>query len=195
MTPTQTTITGGEGYRQMLEKAMTEYEIQTDFMRMVKEWSRYCSELALMYSTPNEGIRGRVTAAKRKAEGMRSGIPDVCLPVHVSMFGALYIEFKAEGGRLKPAQKIITKLLAITGNAVLVCWTPSGAWDLTQKYINGELDSRFSRSVAFVRPGGVVSFVPVTETINDLTRQLRELDEQPKPKGQFRRGGGRTFRK
>jgi len=186
--------TGGDEYGQLLEKGLTEYELQSSYMAQIREWARYCSELSLMYATPNEGVRGIKTAARRKAEGMRSGIPDICLPVRTKTFGALYIEFKAEKGRLKPAQKIIGKMLAINGNCVLVSWSASIAWDLTQKYLNNQLDRRFVETVALVKHG-IIEFLPVMETIQELSRQLCELDAKPKPRGQFRRGGRSTFRK
>ena len=48
-------------------------------------WARqqadYIPELALMYHVPNEGKRKQATGQIMKAEGMKAGVPDICLPV------------------------------------------------------------------------------------------------------------------
>lgn len=38
-------------------------------------------ELKLLYHVPNEGRRSAITGARMKSEGMKPGVPDICLPV------------------------------------------------------------------------------------------------------------------
>ena len=49
------------------------------------QWARMQSgkypELELLYHVPNEGKRSHKTGARMKAEGLKSGVPDICLPV------------------------------------------------------------------------------------------------------------------
>lgn len=49
------------------------------------QWARMMSgahpELALMYKITNEGRRSRANGARMVAEGMKKGLPDICLPV------------------------------------------------------------------------------------------------------------------
>lgn len=49
-------------------------------------------ELALMYHVPNEGKRSN--GGILKAAGLKSGVPDICLPVANNGFHGLYIELK-----------------------------------------------------------------------------------------------------
>lgn len=49
------------------------------------EWAALQSgrfpELALLYHVPNGGSRNKIEAARLRAQGVKSGVPDLCLPV------------------------------------------------------------------------------------------------------------------
>ena len=53
-------------------------------------------ELALLYHTPNGGSRSKAEAGRFKAEGVKSGVPDICLPVARAGYHGLYIELKRQ---------------------------------------------------------------------------------------------------
>uniref|UniRef100_A0AAU6VZX3 VRR-NUC domain protein n=1 Tax=Pseudomonas phage Pavpe01 TaxID=3138545 RepID=A0AAU6VZX3_9VIRU len=94
-----------------------------------------------MYAVPNGGKRDPKTAAMLKAEGVRVGVPDVCLPVPVfadaggphykhfhetQPFGGvlvgLYIEMKkVKGGSLSDDQKERIDALRADGYAAVRC--------------------------------------------------------------------------
>jgi len=57
-------------------------------------------ELELLYHIPNGGHRYATTAKRLKAEGVKAGVPDLCLPVARGGYYGLYIEMKA--GKNKP---------------------------------------------------------------------------------------------
>lgn len=65
-------------------------------------WAIYQSgkypELSLMYHVPNEGKRTRATGGRMRAEGLKAGVPDICLPVPRGAFHGLYIEMKRQKG-------------------------------------------------------------------------------------------------
>ena len=72
-------------------------------------WARASSgkhpELRLMYHIPNEGKRNPATGRRMRAEGLRRGVPDICLPVARGGYHGLYIELKRrKGGRVSPEQ-------------------------------------------------------------------------------------------
>lgn len=67
-------------------------------------WAEYQSaahpELRLLYHIPNEGKRSAAYGAALRRQGMKKGVPDLCLPVARGKYHGLYIEMKA--GRNKP---------------------------------------------------------------------------------------------
>lgn len=78
--------------------------------------------LAAMYHIPNEGYRSPVTGARMKSEGMRKGVPDICLPIARGKYNALYIELKRTvGGRVSDDQRAWIDLLNAAGNRAVVC--------------------------------------------------------------------------
>ena len=59
--------------------------------------------LKLMYAIPNGGQRNFKVASQLKAEGVRAGVLDVCLPVPIAGFHGLYLELKV--GVNKPTKE------------------------------------------------------------------------------------------
>ena len=55
-------------------------------------------ELALLYHVPNGGSRKKAEAGRFRAEGVKAGVPDLCLPVARGGFHGLYIEPKRQKG-------------------------------------------------------------------------------------------------
>ncbi|MHC4621848.1 MAG: VRR-NUC domain-containing protein [Planctomycetota bacterium] len=69
--------------------------------------------LKWMYAIPNGGHRHKATAAKLKAEGVKRGVPDICLPYPAQGYHGLYIEMKY--GKNKPTSEQIDYLEWLTG--------------------------------------------------------------------------------
>ncbi|MBQ6519105.1 MAG: VRR-NUC domain-containing protein, partial [Anaerolineaceae bacterium] len=79
-------------------------------------------ELALLFHVPNGSSKSKFQAVKFKREGLKAGVPDLCLPVARQGYHALYIEMKrTEGGRLSDAQKWWLENLQKQGNKAVVC--------------------------------------------------------------------------
>ena len=55
-------------------------------------------ELKLLHHIPNGGRRDPVEAKHLKQQGVKSGVPDLCLPVARRDYHGLYIEMKTETG-------------------------------------------------------------------------------------------------
>lgn len=102
-------------------------------------WANYQTavfpELALLYAIPNGGHRHKATAAKMKAEGVKAGVPDVCLPVARGRWHGLYIEMKY--GRNKPTaeQSQWLKALNAQGYYTFVCHDFLSAQTVIMKYL------------------------------------------------------------
>lgn len=79
-------------------------------------------ELGLLYAIPNGGHRHKAVAAKLAAEGVRSGVPDLCLPVMRQQRAGLYVEMKRVSGSTTSAeQKAWHAALRAQGYRVDVC--------------------------------------------------------------------------
>jgi len=76
---------------------------EADHQKLIFEWAALnCGkypELRFMYHTPNGGSRNVIEAVNLKAQGVRSGVPDICLPVPKGKYHGLYIELKRYGGK------------------------------------------------------------------------------------------------
>jgi len=89
------------------------------------QWAAYrlgvYPELALMHAIPNGGQRNIVVAAKLKAEGVKSGVPDVCLPVARGGYHGLYLELKHGRNKATAEQSYwLDRLIAQGYRAVVV---------------------------------------------------------------------------
>ena len=93
--------------------------------------SRTVPELALLFAIPNGGKRNKATAGKLKAEGVKPGVPDICLPVACGKYHGLFIELKAEGGRPTLVQLEWQIKLIAQGYEAVIC----RGWEQAKKTI------------------------------------------------------------
>lgn len=110
----------------------TEHEEQATLV----EWSATAAarhpELHLLFAIPNgaalasksTGRRGRFSrqAMKLRAEGLRPGVPDLCLPVPRGKYHGLFIEMKrTKGGTLSAEQREWLASLTVQGYCAIRC--------------------------------------------------------------------------
>lgn len=77
-------------------------------------------ELAWLLHVPNGGRRDAREAARLKAQGVKAGVPDICLPVPRNGRHGLWIELKApKNGRVSADQK--RWIVGLNGNGYLAC--------------------------------------------------------------------------
>ncbi len=55
-------------------------------------------ELKLLHHIPNGGTRDTIEANRLKLQGVKKGVPDLCLPVARGRYHGLYIEMKTDTG-------------------------------------------------------------------------------------------------
>ena len=99
-------------------------------------WAAYQAaihpELRLMYHIPNEGQRSRGTGGRMVGEGLKKGVPDICLPVSRGGYHGLYIEMKrTKGGKLTPEQAEWLSALEAQGYQAERC----DGWEAATKVI------------------------------------------------------------
>jgi hypothetical protein len=78
-------------------------------------------ELKLLFAIPNGGLRSKITAANLKAEGVRSGVLDIFLPVARGPWHGLFIEMKKQGGRATPEQLTFIDDVRAQGFGASIC--------------------------------------------------------------------------
>ena len=108
-------------------------------------WAAYAAgrwpQLRLLYHVPNGGSRHPAEAAHMKAQGVKPGVPDICLPVPVGRYAALYIELKRKrGGRVSEEQRGWIEALNRAGNRAVVCRGWDEAREEIVRYLGGAKD-------------------------------------------------------
>lgn len=99
-------------------------------------------ELEMLYHIPNGGARSKATAGRLKAEGVRAGVPDLCLPVPRAQYHGLYIELKRQhGGQTSPSQKDWLRRLSAQGYDTAVCHGWEDAASMIMAYLRQEANA------------------------------------------------------
>ena len=116
--------------------------LERDEQELLFEWLEWRSistpELTLAYHIPNEGRRSRRAGGELVKQGMKKGMPDICLPIPRGGYGALYIELKRRhGGRLSEDQRKCLAALNEAGNLAVVCKGFDEAKDVIERYLRG----------------------------------------------------------
>lgn len=109
----------------------TEAEEQTALF----QWAAYHSKLKYMYAVPNGGSRNLIEAANLKRQGVKSGVPDICLPVAREDYHGLYIELKVGKNKISENQKEWMEYLTKAGYKTAVCYGFEEAKGLLLDYL------------------------------------------------------------
>lgn len=114
---------------------ITEHQHQANLIKWFDLWApnQYKEKL---FAIPNGGQRHPAVAKKLKAEGVRSGVPDLMLPIPSGSFHGLFIELKAEGGRATESQKKWCLFLGESGYFCKICHGFDEARSTIEMYLN-----------------------------------------------------------
>lgn len=140
-------------------------------------WAAYSRgkmpELNLMYHVPNGGKRGKREAERFRAEGVKAGVPDICLPVARGGKHGMYIEMKRrKGGRVSGEQEAWLEALKKEGYAAVVC----RGWEEAAKALTHYLSGKKEVGVDVVHglSAGDISGLAGQRNVNgDLQQALR----------------------
>ena len=106
-------------------------------MQLVRMHEARWPALRWLAAVPNGGARNKVAGAKRKAEGVRRGVPDYLWPQRSGSYIGLALELKAKGGRLDPAQRDWLAHLESQGWRCVVAYGADEAWAAIREYAQG----------------------------------------------------------
>ena len=118
---------------------MTEAQHQANVFRWTKQpkirskWP----ELALLFHVKNETAEGAGRVAADRIQGVKKGVPDLCLPVARGPYHGLWIEMKNERGRVSDAQQWWVSRLTEQNYMAAVCHGWEAAVKLLEWYLEG----------------------------------------------------------
>ena len=114
----------------------TEHAMQCAVIQACRYLEREHPEVKYLFSVPNGGHRHIAVAAKLKASGVKSGVPDLFLPLPISGRSAgLWIEMKAPGGTVTQNQDDYLRFLSEVGFLTKVCYSSQAAVDEIRGYL------------------------------------------------------------
>lgn len=108
--------------------------------KWVFEWSQQPSireqypELGMLYHIPNERT-DKIQAAILKKMGVKTGVPDLHLPIPSGRYHSLYIEMKAKDGKPDGDQLWWAEHLKANGNAHAFCYGWEQAVEVLKWYL------------------------------------------------------------
>lgn len=106
-------------------------------------------ELKLLYHVPNGGKRNIGTAVKLKKQGVKAGVPDLCLPVPRGVHHGLYIELKVGKNKTSEKQDNWLEALAEQGYSVHVFWSREEAQEKIIEYLKLKGAERIENTIIF----------------------------------------------
>lgn len=117
----------------------TEEEEQIDLMRWAALAAAARPELRLLFHIPNGGSRGKAEAGRFRAMGVKSGVPDLCLPVARGPWHGLFVELKrTRGGRVSSEQAVWIRELEAQGYCAVVAYGWEQARAEIEEYLRRE---------------------------------------------------------
>lgn len=91
--------------------------------------------LKLLFAIPNGGSRHKREAMNLKRQGLRPGVPDICLAYPSKGYHGLYIELKVGKNKPSQVQKEWLSRLSEAGYRAEVCYGFDDARKTIEKYL------------------------------------------------------------
>jgi len=113
----------------------TEHYEQKKLFEWAKVQSGKYAPLSMMFAIPNGGQRNIVTANKLKAEGVKSGVPDIFLAYPSIHAHGLFIELKSAKGKVSQNQREWIAALSSSGYMCVVCYSFDEAKEIICEYL------------------------------------------------------------
>lgn len=114
---------------------ISESKMQATIIRWTDTAQLKYPELALLFHIPNERRCTPIQGAQLKRMGVKSGVPDLCLPVARGAYHGLWIEVKTPKGRVSDNQKWWLCQLERNGYCVYVCRSAAEAICRIEEYL------------------------------------------------------------
>ena len=96
-------------------------------------------QLEWMFAIPNGGKRDKATAARLKDEGVKAGVPDICLAYPAGKWHGLFIEMKYGDNAPTAQQECWIRALNTAGYLAVVAWGFEAAKEVIEAYLEGRM--------------------------------------------------------
>lgn len=110
--------------------------LEDDHQKALFEWADLFEQLRWLHAIPNGGRRNKREAARLKAQGVRSGVWDVFLPVVWPPYSGLYIEMKIKPNKLSALQTEFREHAEVNGYKCVVAFSWIEARDAIIEYMH-----------------------------------------------------------
>lgn len=120
---------------------------ESEEQKALFQWAEFqrgrCPEISLLHHIPNGGSRKKMEAAHLRAQGVKSGVPDICLPVPRGKYHGMYIELKrCNGGKISDNQAAWLSALSKQGYFAVICKGWREAAENIEKYLSQSVKGR-----------------------------------------------------
>lgn len=110
--------------------------------KKIMEYAKYRKELKWFFAIPNGGSRNLIEAVSLKAQGVKSGVPDMFLPLASCGYHGLFIELKVGENKVSENQKEFINDISKNGFLCVVCYGADETIEIIEKYLKGEICER-----------------------------------------------------
>ncbi len=114
---------------------MSEAQEQAALFQWAQLARQQYKELELMYHVPNGGRRDSKEAVSLKRQGVKAGVPDICLPAGKGGYFGLYIELKVGRNKTSSMQDLWIKRLQDMNYRTVVCYGWLKAREVIEEYL------------------------------------------------------------
>lgn len=129
-----------------LASSGSEHSEQSALMLWAWQSLLFMPDLELLFAIPNGGMRGgangsAAAGARMRAEGVKRGVPDLCLPIANRGFHSLFIELKRANGKpsdLSEEQRGWLDNLSTAGHCCALCFGWRSAAEMLKWYVGNE---------------------------------------------------------
>ncbi|MDR1563895.1 MAG: VRR-NUC domain-containing protein [Oscillospiraceae bacterium] len=117
---------------------LTEAQEQAKLFKWTQDGAirHWYPDLKFLFHIPNGGKRDAIEGRHLKQQGVKSGVPDLFLPVPKGRFNGLFIELKAIGGKTTLNQDWWLEELKNKGYVAAVCYGFENAKSVILEYLN-----------------------------------------------------------
>lgn len=111
------------------------YRSEDDEQRQLIQWCRTRPELQFLFHIANENTAGIKWGVRNRQLGVKSGVPDLMLPIPAGGYHGLFVEMKTRRGRVSDNQQRWIDALNTFGYRAVVCYGWEAARDEIESYL------------------------------------------------------------